>query len=215
MAHTSFDDVDHDGTGVAPTNLDESAALDCGEEVEPSEEDVLAEINRYMVDLLDRTRQRSGSRAVSAATAESKPVRDRQPGEERRVHDDRRGIEKGRTGADAEGASSPAEPPRKKRPPQELDLLPLREVAKTSAQDAIAVHDSKLVANRARGKLSVTIVAACAAALLFWAEPSLSAGTFPMALLALLIAGIWGVQSLRLFLESRRLAQPEPPVEAS
>jgi hypothetical protein len=215
MAHTSFEDVDHDGTGVAPTNLDESAALDHGKEVEPSEEDVLAEINRYMVDLLDRTRRRSEPRAAPAATAESKLVCDRQSGEERRVQDDRRGIEKGRTSAAAEGAGSPAEPPRKKRPPQEPDLLPLREVAKNSAHDAISLHDSKLAANRARGKLSVTIVAACAAALLFWAAPSPSAGTFSMPLLAVLIAGIWGTQSLRLFVESRRLARPARPVEAS
>jgi hypothetical protein len=215
MTHTSFDDVDHDGTGVAPTNLDEIAALNHDEESKSSEEDVLAEIDRYMVDLLDRTQQRSTSLAASAATPESKLVRDRQPGEERRVQDGRRRTEKGRTGAAAEGAVSPAEPPRKKRPPQEPDLLPLREIAKNSAQDAISLHDSKLAASRARGKLSVTIVAACAAALLFWAAPSPSAGTFPIALLAVLIAGIWGTQSLRLLVESRRLARLEPPVKAS
>jgi hypothetical protein len=90
------------------------------------------------------------------------------------------------------------------------DLLKLREVANGSVQGAIATHDSKQIADDARGKLCVAITAACAAAVLFWTGRSGSA--VATALLAALIAAVWGSQAIFLFLKARRLAQRAPGV---
>ena len=222
MGHTSLEDIDHDGANVAPANLDKHGATVRGEGVEPSEEDMLAEIDRYMVDLLNRTGQRSVSDAAPLPAAVPKPVRNRRSGEERRLPNDQRGAEEGQTAAAAAGASSqdkssdkPPKPRRTAPAQRDPNLSAMREVARDSAQNAIAVHDSKQFANRARGKLSVAIVATCTAVLLFWMAPSHSASTFPTALLAVVIAGTWGAQSLSLFLQSRRLVRTEPQVEAS
>jgi hypothetical protein len=220
MAHTSFEDVDHEGANAAPANLDESGALGRGDEVEPSEEEVLAEINRYMGDLLDRTGQRSASRAAPvAADDESRSACKRRSGDDRRVQNDRRGAEEGQTGVAAEGTRPQGKSPDKSRRTAHAEpgpnLSAMRKLAKDSAHEAIAAHDSKLIINRARGKLCVASGAACTAAFLSWMEPSHSAGTFPITLLALTIASICGAQSLRLLLESRRVDRAKPPEEAS
>jgi hypothetical protein len=95
------------------------------------------------------------------------------------------------------------------------DRSAMREVANNSAQDAISLHDSKRSANRARGKLSVAVVATCTAILLFWMEPSYKATTFPAALFSLIVAVIWGGYSVRLFAESQQMIKNKAAEEAS